>query len=187
MINRDGVSFCRDTVCRVMDAQLGEFGVYDLRVDDVNVCRFEEKLPGVNSSMAILYSAIILVAFGLLFHLVNYIHYKKNWFRSVLEVYDGIRKQMGFEVKCRRVEISECHIKKGKTATLKIFHRFRPHLCCVHSIYQPQSIGSSKIIVTISINGHINTVHEVHEGSLPDIPILMHHFNKSALKNCALL
>ena len=107
-------SFCRDTVCRVMDAQLGEFGVYDLRVDDVNVCRFEEKLPSVNSSMAILYSAIILVAFGLLFHLVNYIHYKKNWFRSVLEVYDGIRMRMGFEVICRRVENSECHIKKQR-------------------------------------------------------------------------
>ena len=82
-----------------MDAPLGEFGVYDLRVDDINVCRFEEKLAGVNASMAILYSALILLAFGLLYHLVNYAHYKRHWFRAVLGVYDGIRHKLGFEVR----------------------------------------------------------------------------------------
>ena len=57
-------------------------------------------MPLVNSNIAILYSALILMGFGLVYHLINFAH-KKRWTRVFTKAFDKIERLFGFK-KVRR-------------------------------------------------------------------------------------
>jgi len=93
-----------ETICHVMDASLGEFGVYDLRITaadkgevEGSSCEFVETLPPVNAYLAILYCAVILLALGLAFQLVKFAH-KKGFLRPITALYHHARSKLGFQV-----------------------------------------------------------------------------------------
>ena len=53
-------------------------------------------MPLVNSNIAILYSALILMGFGLVYHLINFAH-KKRWTRVFTKAFDKIERLFGFK------------------------------------------------------------------------------------------
>ena len=92
-------------VCETRDFRIGQFGVYDLfapKNPDIGTGNFPEcdlrtALEPVDSNLAILYCALILLAIGLLYQVFGFSR-RKGVFRPILRSVWRIKKWIGYKV-----------------------------------------------------------------------------------------
>ena len=86
-------------MCDVDQVALGEFGVYDLKVDEggENGCSFHEALQPVGTSWALLYSFLVMLCIALMFKLVKVVH-GRHRSATLAKVCSKIRVGLGFKV-----------------------------------------------------------------------------------------
>ena len=76
---------------------MGEFGVYEVLISGQGECGFKEALPPVNPYLSILYSVLILLGLGLIYHLINFAH-KRHYLAVITSHYIHLKKGLGFNV-----------------------------------------------------------------------------------------
>lgn len=86
-----------DELCTV-EVNGGEYGVYDIILDDKQSCTLVEALAPVNANLALLYCFLILLGLGILFQILVFMN-KKGYLDGLKSVFRGFKKTLGFEVK----------------------------------------------------------------------------------------
>eukprot|EP00094_Tigriopus_californicus_P008398 TCALIF_08092-PA protein Name:"Similar to Hgsnat Heparan-alpha-glucosaminide N-acetyltransferase (Mus musculus)" AED:0.16 eAED:0.16 QI:217/0.75/0.77/1/0.62/0.55/9/0/556 len=76
----------------------GEYGVYDIILDETQSCTVVEALEATNSNLALLYCFLILLGLGILFQMLVFVN-KKGYLDGLKSILRGFKKSLGFEVK----------------------------------------------------------------------------------------